>query len=68
MGPVVEAPVVTSKLKIRPYLRDKKQLSLVVEVLVVSIILILIRGRNGADTSVTGLTTAIGGGGGASRS
>ena len=26
--------MVTSKLKIRPYLRDKKQLSLVVEVLV----------------------------------
>ena len=25
------------------------------------------RGRNGADTSVTGLTTAIGGGGGATR-
>ena len=30
-------------------------------------IVILIRGRNGADTSVTGLTTAIGGGGGATR-
>ena len=40
--PVVEAPVVTSKLKIRPYLRDKKQLSLVVEVLVVYVVVILI--------------------------
>jgi hypothetical protein len=31
---VVEVPVVTSKLRGRPYPRDKKQSSLVVEVLV----------------------------------
>ena len=61
---VVEVPVVTSKRPEQPYPRDKKQSSLVVEVLVdTQGGSYENRGRNGADTSVTGLTTAIGGGG-----